>query len=60
MDVTKQEDVDKIMLELDGTPNKCKYCSHMIFVLLCLCVITQKMEICYLWECGDEKTQIVV
>ena len=27
---------------------------------LCLCVITQKMEICYLWEYGDEKTQIVV
>ena len=27
---------------------------------LCLCVITQKIEIYYLWEYGDEKTQIVV
>ena len=24
VDVTKQEEVDKIMLELDGTENKCK------------------------------------
>lgn len=38
VDVTKQEDVDKIMLELDGTPNKSKLGANAILgVSLAIC-----------------------
>lgn len=33
MDPTKQEDIDKAMIELDGTPNKGKYGANAILAV---------------------------
>ncbi|MHA1302471.1 MAG: phosphopyruvate hydratase [Candidatus Heimdallarchaeaceae archaeon] len=44
-EVTKQEEIDKIMLELDGTPNKSKLGANaMLGVSLAVCVAAAKSE----------------